>query len=361
MARDRHARCDAAAADRRGGLGLQHLPGPPAQQRPRRQASGSGTRCSPRRYSVKIGEARFRGGSGRPLRKLREEGRASNLTAQAEAERKRRSPDDLKRAGGRSGLQSCRDYTFKNLFVDRSEGQWLTLPLKPETPTGVDDLEIPIIWQAGNGDEFATLTHAPHEFTLICGRFTNDSHPGPLRRLARRPPSAHREHGRENSVTFQGDDSFTMFYDLGTFHWNLSGLWPWSGAGWRFWRARAAGVDVPVVHLSGGVHGHVPGAARGDRLEVSGRGDRCGRPAPNGDDPLYWFGPCCGRWALYSFGSFRIFPAMIRWGMSPAGRSYPSCGCYVAGLPARAPQGTRRSGVIGGVVLTKRELAQVTV
>lgn len=153
------------------------------------------------------------------IRKLREEGRLENANPDSEAEIRRQIQDDLRKTWWAIGPNQGREFEFKNLLVDREQG-WVHIHMKPLTPTGVDDLTWKIWYQAGDRNDPNTM--APEgQMEVVAERFV--SIPISTRavnadgtlfiRMANMDP--------KNTMIFESDDSFTVLYDLGTFHWNL--------------------------------------------------------------------------------------------------------------------------------------------
>jgi hypothetical protein len=163
----------------------------------------------------------------------------------------------------------------------------------------------------------------------------------------------------KNSVTFEGDDSFTLLYDLGTFHWNLFRA---LGVVWcRLAFLAILGLlastclSFPVACMASFLVLLVASASR-FLNEAIGAAARL----PNGEDPMWIVGPILRPlghafvWLVPDFSSYdpvgnvangQVVPLM--WLLSSLVMLI-----FVKGLVL---------GIIGGVVFTRRELAQVTV
>ncbi len=154
------------------------------------------------------------------IRRLREEGRLENVSPAGQADLRRQIEDELNRSWSSLGPQEVKEYAFKGLLVDRTEGKWIHIQLKPKTPTGVDDLEFEVLYQAGDRNDVNTLTNEATR-KMIVERVSSIEVPthavnadGTLYfRMANLDP--------KNSMMFEGDDSLMLLYDIGTFHWNL--------------------------------------------------------------------------------------------------------------------------------------------
>ncbi len=310
------------------------------------------------RYGVKAEKPDFSAQVEDRIRKLREEGRLGSVGMQAEAELRRQIEDDLRKEWWSLGPDDAREYNFKDLRVNREEGEWLHLRLKPETPTGVDDLEIPILWQAGNRDEVSTIT-PPREHMLICGRFATI--PIPAWAVDSRGNLTLRVGNLDerNSVAFEGDDSFTLLYDLGTFHWNLFRA---LGVVWcRLAFLAVLGLltstflSFPVACMGCFLVLLVASASR-FLTEAIGAAERM----PNGEDPLWIFGPVLrplGRVFVWLVPDFSTYDPV---GNVANGQVVPIMWVLTSLVVLVLVKGLVL-GVIGGVIFTRRELAQVTV
>ncbi|HOB74803.1 MAG TPA: hypothetical protein PKG54_09770 [Phycisphaerae bacterium] len=152
------------------------------------------------------------------VRKERETGK---LTADQVEERRRTKLEELQRTWRslrpRGGHQT---YVFRNLLVDREKQDWLHIRIKPNSPSGVDDIVWPVLWQAGDPNDVNTLTNVVRQ-EIPTERVT----------MLVVPVSAVNAEGtlyfrmqnlnERDTMIFEGNDSFELLYGLGTFHWNL--------------------------------------------------------------------------------------------------------------------------------------------
>jgi hypothetical protein len=154
-------------------------------------------------------------------RKLREEGRLEELDENARAALRLQIAQDLRTSWWSIGPGEVREFKFTGLMVDRDrKNTYVQVHLKPTTPTRVDDLPWRVLFQGGDRSQQNTM--APESSVqLIAER--SEQIPVPVYavnpdgtlyfRMANLDP--------QNTMTFQGDDAFELLYDIGTFHWNL--------------------------------------------------------------------------------------------------------------------------------------------
>lgn len=133
---------------------------------------------------------------------------------QAKLEELQRSWRSLKPRGGNQL------YVFRGLMVDREKQDWVHIRIKPTSPSGVDDIVFPILWQAGDPDDPNTLTNVMNQevpterVSMIIVPVSAVGADGSLHfRMQNLNP--------RDTMVFEGRDSFELLFGLGTFHWNL--------------------------------------------------------------------------------------------------------------------------------------------
>lgn len=171
------------------------------------------------RYGVKPEQPDFIAQVDERIRKLREQGRVENLSPDAERTLRREIESDLRTTWSSLGPQQWKQYTFKGFIVDREKG-WLHLRVKPTTATGVDDLPYKFMYQAGDPNEISTLTE--QQVTEIISKRVS-ALPIPASAVNRDGTLyvAIANMDARNSMTFEGVESLQVLYDIGSFHWNL--------------------------------------------------------------------------------------------------------------------------------------------
>jgi hypothetical protein len=154
------------------------------------------------------------------VRRLREEGRLDSITQSGRRDVREAILQDL-----RSEFRSLRpgehkDYVFRNLLVDPSKTEFIYLRLRPKTPTGVDDLILWARWQCGDRNDVNTMMPV-REGEYVVDRFYEE----PISASAvNKDGELHlriQNLDHRNTFTFEDAESLELLYDIGTFHWNL--------------------------------------------------------------------------------------------------------------------------------------------
>jgi hypothetical protein len=292
------------------------------------------------------------------IRKLREEGRLENSDPNTEADLRRQIQEDLRLTWWSLGPKQGREFVFKNLLVDREQG-WVHIRMKPDTPTAVDGLKWTIWYQAGDSTDPNTMSPERTMNDVISERFITIpistqavNADGTLYfRLVNLDP--------KNSMMFQGDDSFRLLYDLGTFHWNLfralSVIWCRLAFLAIVGLTASAFLTFPVgcmacflVLMVASSSGFLTEA-----IEWS-------RPAPLAADP-FWLGRTFIRstahgflWLVPDFSKFDPIENVVD------GRVVPLMWVIHSFVILVLLKGLIL-GIIGGTIFTRREVAQVVV
>lgn len=154
------------------------------------------------------------------IRQLREEGRLDNMDGSGYGTLRKQIADELNNEWRSVGPATIREYEFRNMLVQRAENEWIHIHMQPKSSVGVDDEVFVVAFQAGDPEEPETRTD-PIRMEIVANRYVTV--PLPARavnskgvlylRFANLDP--------RNTIVFEGDDGFTVMYDVGTFHWNL--------------------------------------------------------------------------------------------------------------------------------------------
>lgn len=291
------------------------------------------------------------------LRRLREEGRLEGADAVSEAETRRRITEELKRSWRSLGPGQTQEYTFSGLVVDREADDYLQLVIKPDSTSGVDDLYFPLVWQAGDPKDVNTLTNVSRQdlpakrvSTLIVpvGAVSPD---GVLR--VRMQNLSERD-----TMLFEDREAFELLYGIGTFHWNLvralSIVWCRLAFLAAMGLLASSFVSFPVAcvmcfpmlfvaSLSGFLMEAVDAAT----------------PRSTGEDPLWIVGPILRPLAAVVIWLIPDFSKYDPVGNVVGGRLVPLMWLIVSIRDLLVLQGLIL-GVIGSLILTRRELAQET-
>lgn len=155
------------------------------------------------------------------IRQLREEGRLDAMGPDAIAQLEEQFRREVRRGYRSIGPGDGRQYAFEGLIVNREEGEFLLLSLKPKSSAGVEELSMVIGLQAGDLDDFERTVLPWSEDELLINRV--NTIPVPTRavneagtlyvRLLNLDP--------EYTLTFETGEDFEVLFGIGTFHWNL--------------------------------------------------------------------------------------------------------------------------------------------
>ncbi len=153
------------------------------------------------------------------IRLLREQNRWEDVGPDAENARRRQIRDELKRQWRRLAPGEIKEFKFSNLLVDRKEG-YVHLHFKPTHPTGASDVQFKAWWVSGDRRDLNTLTRE-NEGDFIVDRF----HTIPIPTYAvNADDTLYVMLGNRDvrdTIVFEGADSLELLYGIGTFHWNL--------------------------------------------------------------------------------------------------------------------------------------------
>lgn len=310
------------------------------------------------RFGVKVDKPDLNEAVEERLRKLREEGRVDKMTAGGENDLRIQIAEDISKGWWSIKPMETRDFNFKGLLVDRTEGNWLHLRVKPLTPVGTDDMEIVIAWFAGNRDDMNTVTQV-QQFNLVADRWATIPIPawavdksGTLSfHIANLDP--------DKTLIFESDANVTLYYDLGTFHWNLFRALSLIWCQLAFLAAlgllmstflsfpvgvMACALVLLVATMSGFLQEAIDAA----------------RPNPSGEDPMWIFGPILRPLAYAFVWMVPDFSKFDPIGNVADGQVVPLMWVIKSVAQLVLMQGLVL-GVIGASVFTKRELAQVVV
>jgi len=308
------------------------------------------------RYGAKMEKPDLEGLVQDRLRKLREEGRLDNTGFSGQEDIRKQIREDFEKAWRTIGPGQVRDFAFRNLLVNRDEPGEIYLRFKPTSATGLDYLVFRAMWQCGDREDVDTLTNVQQE-DFIVGRF--HSIPVPNRAVNKEGTLYVRMQNIDphDSILFEGDDSFEVLYDIGTFHWNLfralSIIWCRLAFLAALGLALSTFLSFPVacmvallVMLVATGSGFLTEAIKEANVGYSGK------------DPMWIIGPLIRPLASFFVWLVPDFSKFDPVGTVVAGRVVPliwvmqslATLVFIKGLIL---------GVLGCVIFTKRELAQV--
>ncbi|HOW72362.1 MAG TPA: hypothetical protein PKY77_17325 [Phycisphaerae bacterium] len=174
------------------------------------------------RYGAKMEEPDFANQVEERFRTLREEGRLDNVNQSGQAELRSQIDADLRKSWRSLGPGEYKDFTFSNMLVDRSDEEGvLYMRFKPMSPSGADGAEFQAAWQAGDHNDKDTLGPVQtgsfraerfHEVPIPAWTVNNEN----VLRLRIQNTS------QRETILFEGADSFEVLFDIGTFHWNIA-------------------------------------------------------------------------------------------------------------------------------------------
>lgn len=309
------------------------------------------------RYGAKLDEPNWDAIVDSRLRELREQGKAAGLSASGEATIREQILTEERTRWRTLQPGEMKEFVFSGLIVDREKEGWLHLHFKPTPTSGVEDLVFPAAWQAGDRSDVNTLTNV-QQTEHIGGRF--DSIPIPVQavnskgelhlRMANMSP--------KDTFTFEGNDSFELLYDIGTFHWNLfrglAIIWCRLAFLAVFGLLVSSFLSFPVACMASFLVLMVASSSGFLTEAVAAAAVK-----PSGEDPLWIVGPVLRPlahaflWLVPDFSKFDPVSTIV------SGRVVPLKWVGISMIVLVFVQGLIL-GIIGSIVLTKRELAQVT-
>jgi hypothetical protein len=292
------------------------------------------------------------------IRRLREEGRLDALSSQDEPGLIKQKIDEMRTAYRTLPPRTAQQYVFRGLMAARQPGAFLLLHFKPTHPGGAQEVVLHGVIQSGDPHEPQTLAEEKVG-SFIVDRF----HTVPIPATAINSDNTLYVRifnlNDKDSIVFQGDDSIELLYPFGTFHWNLvralAIIW------FRLAFLAALGLlgsslfSFPVACMISFLVLGVSSAAGylGESLEWT-------TSAPSRDQPFWIFGPVL---RFLAGGFLQLVPDFSKWdavGNVVAGLYVPAQWVVMSFALLVLVQGLIL-GIIGCVVLTRRELAQVTV
>ncbi len=295
------------------------------------------------------------------IRQMREQGKIENLNADELQKLRESKLAELQSAWKLLKAQEWREYEFPNLLVDRRKQAFVELQFMPFTPTGVDGVKLNAVYSAGDPTERDTLTPV-HQREFVCERFHTIEIPNyavnSRGTLYLRVINVNERDDIEFTDRDSGEFRMELLLDIGSFHWNLfrALVMVWCCLAFLAAMGLAASsfLSFPVAVLACIL---VMLAA----LIAGFLGDAVGylEPSPLGEDPLWLFGPLV-RGGVRAF--LWILPNV--WNYIPVnnvvtGRVVTLKWVTVAIVDLVFIRAAVLA-VLGCVVLTKREIAQVT-
>jgi len=156
------------------------------------------------------------------IRQQREQGRLDEISARGEAGVREERREMLQKSWRSIGPNQTRTFEFSipDVAIDREKEGWLHLRFKPTHAGGLSELMFQAYVVCGDPAEPETLT--PEAFAEY-----------PVDRFATMPIPSYAVNSKgvlmiwmrnldpQYSITFEGNDSFELLYGVGTFHWNL--------------------------------------------------------------------------------------------------------------------------------------------
>ncbi|MHC4441176.1 MAG: ABC transporter permease [Planctomycetota bacterium] len=310
------------------------------------------------RHGIKPQEPNFAVVVEDRLRRLQEEGRLSEMAPSGQETLQERLYKDLKIQWRTLVPGEFNGFIFSNLLVNREDGGYVHLHFKPTTHTGVSGVMFRARWMAGDPQYPNTMTNEQvGEF--ICGRF----HKIILPTYAVNPKGT-LYLGIQNIdpreiITFEGDDSLELLYGIGTFHWNLARALTivWCRLAFlallgllasSFLSFPVACLVCLLVLVVASFSGFLAEAIEFADVSVTG------------EDPLWILGPILrplGKafvWVVPDFSKYNAISNVV------SGRVVPLKWVLISIWVLILLKGLIL-GVLGCVILTKRELAQIVV
>lgn len=162
------------------------------------------------------------------IRQLRESGAIEKLPLGEEEDLTTQIIDEAKRVWWTLPPRQTRLFEFRKLMVDKEKEDYLILRIKPRHPGGTEESALNAVIMCGDPSEPETMT------TEAAGQYVVERfHNIPVPTFAVNSQNTlyvRIYNANENdSITFEGEDSFELLYPLGTFPWNtfraLAILW----------------------------------------------------------------------------------------------------------------------------------------
>jgi len=154
------------------------------------------------------------------IRILREEDRLDEAGPMGEVAIEERIRNELEKTWQTLGPGQLREFVFRDLLVNRSEPGNIYLHFKPTSAVALDYLMFSVMWQCGDSEDVDTLTNVQKaEFPV--DRFHTIEIP---KRAVNKEGTLYirmKNIDPRDGIVFEGDDSFEVLYSIGTFHWNL--------------------------------------------------------------------------------------------------------------------------------------------
>jgi hypothetical protein len=293
------------------------------------------------------------------VRRMREEGRFDDVGAAAQVNIREQIAEELKTSWRSIPPGEARRFEFKGLMVDREGDHFVHLRMKPTHSGGMTNVLFPAVIQCGDPADTETLT-ADVRRDFLVERFHNVPIPT---WAVNKDGTLYVTIGNLDPVitfTFEGNDTFELLYDLGTFHWNLfrtlSIIW-----------CRLAFLAAVGLLLSSSLSFPVAAMACFLVLIVSSAAGFLGQAIgwvtpmddPSAQDPLWIIGPVIRPlaqafiWLVPDFSQFDPVDNVVN------GRLVPLMWVIHSVVVLILVKGII-VGVLGCVILTRRELASET-
>ncbi|HSW45120.1 MAG TPA: ABC transporter permease [Phycisphaerae bacterium] len=321
------------------------------------------------RYGAKMDQPDFTPMVDARIRKLREDGRLDSVSLNARRGIREDILEELK-----TGWQTLRpgeykDYTFSRLLVDREdENVWLLLHFKPLSSAGVDDVIFKARWQCGDREQARQATHDElgnnrlgdvQEGEFIVKRF--HTVPVPARTINDEGALHLRIQNitDNDTIVFEGADSFEVLYGIGTFHWNLfravSIVWSRLAFLAALGLLASTFLSFPVAAMATFLVLMVATASGFLSDAISGAA-----PVGTSPDPMWVVGPVLRLIATIFVMLVPDFSKFDPTGTVVAGRVVPLIWVIQSVVKLVLIQGLLL-GLLGAGIFTRRELARVTV
>jgi len=310
------------------------------------------------RHGVRPDRPNFEAVVDERMRRLQEEGRLSDIAVSNREKMRSRMIKDQTIYWRTLMPGEFTGFKFSNLLVDRRKEGYVHIKFKPTSPSGVSDVMSVFRWKCGDPKYPETMTDE-NVGKYICGRFHRIAIPNYAVN-----PEGILYLGMQNidpkeSITFEGDDSFELLFGIGTFHWNLFRALAivWCRLAFlaiigllasSFLSFPVACLACLLVMLVATFSGFLSEAIDFADVKVTG------------EDPLWVLGPILrplGKtfvWLVPDFSKFDAISNVI------SGRVVPLKWVIVSVTTLIFIKGLVLA-VLGCVVLTKRELAQIVV
>lgn len=172
------------------------------------------------RHGVPLKEPNFTSDIEERIRLMREQGRFEEVNPATEQEIRVQILEDLRKSWRSIAPSGVRRFEFNVPMVDRSATPFVFIRIKPVHASGLQNVDFPATIQCGDPSQTDTLTGQLTQSYAV-GSF----HSIPIPSYAINSNDILyviiRNDDPRGTYTFEGNDSFELMYDLGTFHWNL--------------------------------------------------------------------------------------------------------------------------------------------